>query len=80
MSDGYDHLEYERSLDEPLAPVMPSSWEGFARLEVDGYRNELTGKQYRMARKLAGRVRAKKPEVPAEVVAEKAVEMAKEKV
>ena len=76
---GYNHLDYLKSLDEPLAPTMPDTWAGHARLEVDDY-DELTEEQHKFARKLAGRVAEQKPNAPPEVVAEKAVEMAKKKV
>ena len=73
-------LQYKREGDELMAPVMPDSWQGFARLAVDDYHDDLTREQYEFARELAERVAEQKPEVPRELIGEKAVEMAKEKV
>jgi len=66
----------KKEMDEMLAGVMPSSWEGHGRLQIS--ERDLKPQQRSFAQRLHANLSEKYPDVDSEKLADKAVAKAKE--
>jgi len=73
---GYDAAEYKNDLDRGMAGVMPETWSGHGRILI--HESDLTDSQRNFAGRALDKLTAKYPQKSSEVLAQKAIDYAKE--
>jgi len=73
---GYDAAEYTNELDTGIAGVMPSTWRGHGRILI--HESDLTDSQKNFAGRALDKLTTKYPQKSSEVLAQKAIDYAKE--